>query len=96
MSLSLRSRLEHASAPWVERFHAVPRPVAVALLVILLAAGILAPSPWGGLAFLVVTAFLGWLLFLTWQRLTLPEKLMRAAVLMLALAVAVVRLVPTS
>ncbi|MGO4597796.1 DUF6703 family protein [Terrabacter sp. 2RAF25] len=94
MSLSFRSRVEHASAPWVERMNAVPRPVAFCVLVALLAVGILAPRPWAGIAFLVVAAFVGWLLFLTWQRLTLPERLMRAAVLALAVAVAVVRIVP--
>ncbi|MDV3221926.1 DUF6703 family protein [Intrasporangium sp.] len=94
MALSFRSRIEHASAPWVERMNAVPRGVALGALVVVLAVGVLAPSPWSGLAFLVVSAFVGWLLFLTWQRLTLPERLMRLAVLTLALAVAIVGLVP--
>lgn len=93
--MSFRSRVEHASAPWVERMNAVPRPVSFGVLVALLAVGILVPRPWAGVAFLVVAAFVGWLLFLTWQRLTLPERLMRAAVLVLTLAVAVVRIVPT-
>ena len=92
--MSFRSRVEHASAPWVERMNAVPRPVAIGVLVALLAVGVLAPRPWAGIAFLVVAAFVGWLLFLTWQRLALPERLMRTAVLVLALAVAVVRIVP--
>jgi prepilin signal peptidase PulO-like enzyme (type II secretory pathway) len=95
VALSFRSRLEHASYPWVERLNAVPRPLAAGVLVVLLAVGVLAPRPWGGLAFLVVSAFVGWLLFLTWQRLTLPERLMRTAVLLLALAVAIVRIVPS-
>lgn len=94
MALSFRSRLEHASAPWVERLNTVPRPVGLVVLVVLLVVGILAPRPWSGIAFLVVSAFVGWLLFLTWQRLTLPERLMRLAVLVLALAVAVVGIVP--
>ncbi len=92
--MSFRSRVEHASAPWVERMNAVPRPVAIGVLVALLAVGVLAPRPWAGIAFLVVAAFVGWLLFLTWQRLALPERLMRTAVLVLAVAVAVVRIVP--
>ncbi|NUR15267.1 MAG: hypothetical protein HOQ13_03030 [Dermatophilaceae bacterium] len=96
MSLSFRSRVEHASAPWVERMNAVPRPVAIGVLVALLAGGVLAPRPWAGIAFLVVAAFVGWLLFLTWQRLALPERLMRSAVLVLALAVGVVRIVPAA
>ena len=94
MALSFRSRLEHASAPWVERLNTVPRPVGLVVLVALLVVGVLAPRPWSGIAFLVVSAFVGWLLVLTWQRLTLPERLMRLAVLVLALAVAVVGIVP--
>ena len=78
----------------MERLNAVPRPVGLVVLVALLAVGILAPRPWGGIAFLVVAVFVGWLLFLTWQRLTMPERLMRTAVLVLAVAVAVVRIVP--
>lgn len=94
MALSFRSRIEHASAPWVERMNAVPRTVALGALVVVLAVGVLTPAPWSGLAFLVVSAFVGWLLFLTWERLTLPERLLRLAVLTLALAVAIVGLVP--
>ena len=72
----------------------MPRPVAIGAFVALLAVGILAPQPWAGIAFLLVSLFVGWLLFLTWERLTLPERLMRTAVLVLALAVAIVRIVP--
>ena len=94
MALSFRSRVEHVSYPWVERLRSVPRPVAVGAFIALLAVGILAPRPWAGIAFLLVSLFVGWLLYLTWERLTLPERLMRTAVLVLALAVAVVRIVP--
>lgn len=64
-----------------------------ALLLALLAAGIFAPKPFGGIALLVVAALLTWFLFLTWPQLRLPERMMRLAVLVLALAVAVTRLV---
>ncbi len=94
MSLSFRSRVEHASAPLVERMNAVPRGVGLAVLVLLLAVGTLAPAPWGGIAFLLVSLFVGWLLFLTWERLTQPERLMRMAVLALAIAVTIVELAP--
>ncbi|MEO7751855.1 MAG: DUF6703 family protein [Terracoccus sp.] len=92
--LGFRSRVEHASAPLAARLNAAPRPLALGVLVVVLAIGIVAPSPWSGIAFLLVALFVGWLLFLTWQRLTLPERLMRLAVLVLALAVAVVEIVP--
>ncbi|MDC5697892.1 hypothetical protein OO014_11525 [Intrasporangium calvum] len=95
MALSFRSRIEHASAPWAERLNAVPRPVSLGVLVVLLAVGILAPSPWSGIAFLVVAAFVSWLLFLTWQRLNPPERLFRIAVLTLVVALAVVELAPS-
>ena len=93
--MSFRSRVEHASYPWIERLRAVPRPVAIAAFVTLLAVGVLAPRPWAGIAFLLVALFVGWLLYLTWERLTLPERLMRTAVLVLTLAVAIVRIVPS-
>jgi hypothetical protein len=95
VTLSFRSRIEHASAPWAERLGAVPRPVSLGVLVLLLAVGILAPSPWSGIAFLAVAAFVSWLLFLTWQRLNLPERLFRIAVLTLVVALAVVELAPS-
>ena len=94
MALTLRSRIEHASYPVMERFNSLPRAVVLGAFALLLAVGIFAPTPWGGLAFLLVSAFIGWLLFLTWPRLTLPERLLRLAVLALTLAVTIVRLVP--
>jgi hypothetical protein len=69
--------------------------MAIGAFIALLALGILAPRPWAGIAFLLVSLFVGWLLFLTWERLTLPERLMRTAVLVLALVVAIVRVFPS-
>ena len=94
MALSFRSRVEHASYPLLERLARVPRAVSLGLLAVVLVVGVLAPRPWGGIAFLLVALVLGWFLFLTWERLRLPERLMRGAVLLLAVAVAVVRIVP--
>lgn len=94
MALSLRSRIEHASYPVMERVNALPRTASLVVLAVVLAVGVFAPSPWSGIAFLLVSLFVGWLLYLTWPRLTMPERLMRLAVLALALAVAVVNLVP--
>lgn len=94
MALSFRSRVEHASYPLLERLAHVPRAVSLGVLAVVLVGGVLAPRPWGGIAFALVAIVLGWFLFLTWERLRLPERLMRAAVLLLAVAVAVVRIVP--
>src|SRR5262245_35588803 len=91
VAMSFRSRVEHASYPLLERLNALPRAVSIGAFFVVLVVGILAPRPWGGIAFLLVSLFVGWLLYLTWLRLTLPERVMRSAVLVLALAVAVVR-----
>ncbi len=80
----------------MERVNSLPRVVSLVVLLVVLAAGILAPRPLGGLAFLLVTVFVGWLLFLTWPRLTVSERMMRTAVLLLVFAVAVIRTVPGS
>lgn len=92
--MSFRSRVEHASYPLLERLNALPRAASITAFVVVLVVGIVAPRPWGGIAFLLVSAFVGWLLYLTWTRLTLPERLMRAAVLVLALAVGLVKVIP--
>lgn len=94
MSQSLRSRIEHASYPVMQRVNALPRPVVLVALGVVLLVGVAAPAPWSGLAFLLVSIFVGWLLYLTWPRLTMPERLMRLAVLVLALGVAIVNLFP--
>ncbi|MDN5765624.1 MAG: hypothetical protein L0H96_23075 [Humibacillus sp.] len=94
MALGFRSRVEHASYPLMERLNSLPRAVSLVALLAVLAVGLIAPRPFGGLAFLLVTIFVGWLLFLTWPRLSMPERMMRIAVLVLTLAVAVVRMVP--
>ncbi|MGW5238208.1 DUF6703 family protein [Monashia sp. NPDC004114] len=93
--MSFRSRVEHASYPLLERLNALPRAVSITVFAVVLVVGIVAPRPWGGIAFLLVSAFVGWLLYLTWTRLTLPERVMRAAVLVLALAVALVKIIPS-
>lgn len=94
VALSFRSRVEHASAPLAERVNSVPRPLFLGGLVVVLLVGVFAPAPWGGIAFALVTVLVAWLLYLTWPRLTVPEQLMRLAVLTLAAAVTIVRFFP--
>jgi len=49
---------------------------------------------WGWILISVVTLFLVWLLALGWPRLTAPERLMRLAVVAIALAVTVTQAIP--
>ncbi len=93
MSLPFRSRVEHASAPFAEKLNGMPRWAPFLAVLALMAAGVFVPRV-GFLFTLVIAAFLGWLLYLTWPRLVGPEKLMRIAVLLMVVAVAVVQAFP--
>ncbi len=77
----------------VTRLNRMPRWFAFIAVLALMVAGIMVPKV-GFLFTLVVAAFLGWLLFLTWPRLHGPEKLIRFAVLALVLAVTIVQAFP--
>ena len=43
---------------------------------------------------LLGVSFLGWLLYIGWPRLTMPERLMRLAVVVLGVGLAVIQLSP--
>jgi hypothetical protein len=91
--LPLRSRVEHAAYPALDRFNRLPRVLPFLLALALLVVGILVPH-WGFLATALVALVVAGLVYLTWPRLTMPEKFMRLAVLALVVAVTVVQAVP--
>lgn len=93
MSPSLRSRIEHASAPVVQRIDGLPRVVPFLAILALMAFGVFVPHV-GFVATALVAALVLWMLLLTWPRLSPPEKLLRVAVLFLVVAVAVVQGLP--
>ncbi len=93
MSLTFRSKVEHASVPWVTRLNRIPRWAAFLGVLALMVAGILVPKV-GFLFTVVIALFLAWLIFLTWPRLATPEKLMRLAVLALVVSVTVMQAFP--
>ncbi|MEI2732453.1 MAG: DUF6703 family protein [Dermatophilaceae bacterium] len=93
VSLSFRSRVEHASVPMVTRLNRIPRPAAFLLILAMMALGVFVPRV-GFVATLLVAVFIGWLLYLTWPRQTAQEKLFRVAVLAMLLAVAIVQAFP--
>lgn len=92
-NLPLRSRVEHASVPIVERMNALPRAVPFVAVIVLFVLAIVL-GRWGWVPLLPVGAFVGWLMFLTWPRLTTAEKMMRGTVLVMVLAAMVVRAFP--
>ncbi len=93
MSLSFRSRVEHASVPVVDKLNSLPRWVPFLALLALMSAGAFVPRV-GWLFTLVVVVFICWLLYLTWPRLSALERLFRVAVLLLIMAVTAVQAFP--
>jgi hypothetical protein len=91
---SLRQSVERASLPLLTRLTALPRPVPFAVMLALLVVGALIGGPVGFVLMGVATLTVAWLLYLSWPRLTGPERLMRGAVVLLAAALAVVQLFP--
>jgi len=91
---TLRSRIDHASLPLMTKLSRLPRLVPFVLLLTLLVAGVVISGSTGFVLMAVAAAFVGWVLYLSWPRLTGSERIMRLAVLLLAVAMAVVQLFP--
>ncbi len=89
----MRMSIEKASLPLLTRLSRLPRVVPFLAVLVLLVAGILVPG-WGWVLTLAVVVFLGWMLYLAWPRLTGTERLMRFAVVVLALAIALTQAFP--
>ncbi|MEO3938846.1 DUF6703 family protein [Dermatophilaceae bacterium Soc4.6] len=93
MSLPFRSRVEHRTHPLLERLNAAPRLIVALVVAALLAAGFFVPRV-GFVATAVVVAFVGFLVWSTWPRCTLPERLLRLAVLAITVALTIVQAFP--
>lgn len=90
---SFRESLERASLPLLNRLSRLPRAVPFLLVLALLVGGILIPG-WGWVLTALVALFLLWMLVLGWPRLSGVERLMRVAVVFMALAIAVSQAIP--
>ncbi|GAB3593998.1 hypothetical protein GCM10027446_17140 [Angustibacter peucedani] len=90
----LRRSVEAASRPLLLRLTALPRPVPFLVLLAVLVVGVLVGGPVGVVCTALVVLFVAWLMFLSWPRLTGPEKLGRVAVLAVAVALCVVQAFP--
>jgi hypothetical protein len=93
VSLPFRSRVEHAAYPVLDRLERLPRFLPFLGVLALIVIGIFVPR-WGFLATALVALVVAFLVYYTWPRLTLPERLMRCAVLALITAVTVVQAAP--
>jgi hypothetical protein len=85
-----RAALERASYPLLARIATAPKWLVGLAAGAVLLGGLLAPSPWGPLLLLVVAAFLGWLVLLSWPALDTRGRLIRLVTLGLVLGAAAV------
>ncbi len=95
VSLPFRSRVEHKTYPVVERFNRLPRPVVFLAVLALVIIGIFVPHV-GFLATLLVALLVAFLVWSTWPLCTLPERVMRIAVLAIIVALTIVQAFPRS
>jgi len=93
---TLRPSIERASLPLMTRLSSLPRLVPFLILLVLLVAGVVVSGPVGFFLMGLAAVFVGWILYLSWPRLTSSERVMRSAVLLLAVAMAVTQLSPRS
>lgn len=90
----MRPNIERASLPLITRLSRLPRAVPFLLLLALLVAGVIIEGVVGFVLMGLAAIFVGWILYLSWPRLSGSERIMRSAVLLLAVALAVVQLFP--
>ena len=88
----MRRRIDHASLPLMTRLSSLPRLVPFLILLGLLVGGLLIGGMVGFVLMSLAAAFVGWVLYLSWPRLSSSERMMRFAVLLLAVAMAATRL----
>jgi len=78
------------------RLSRLPRLVPFLILLALLVGGVLIGGPTGFVLMAVAAVFVAWVLYLSWPALSSSERIMRLAVLLIAVALAVVQLFPRS
>ena len=76
------------------RLSRLPRLAPFLILLALLIAGVLISGRIGFVLIGLAAIFVAWVLYLSWPRLSGAERIMRLAVLLLAVAMAVVKLSP--
>ena len=76
------------------RLSRLPKLVPFAVLLTLLGAGLIIHGPAGFLLVGLAALFVAWVLYLSWPVLNGSERIMRLAVLLLAVALAIVQLFP--
>jgi hypothetical protein len=76
---TLRSSIERASLPLMTKLSSLPRAVPFLLMLALLVGGLLIKGTVGFVLMGLAAAFVGWILYLSWPRLSGTERIMRFA-----------------
>jgi hypothetical protein len=90
----LRRSVEQASLPALERLARLPVWLPFLVLLLMMIGGGFLGGVLGWVLVGVAVAFILWLLYLSWPRLTPVDRVMRVAVLLLFAVVTVTQLVP--
>jgi hypothetical protein len=88
---TVRRRIDNASLPLMTKLSTLPRLVPFVLLLGLLIGGLLIGGLVGFVLMSLAAAFVAWVLYLSWPGLNGTERIMRLAVLLLAVAMAATR-----
>jgi hypothetical protein len=90
----VRQRIDHASLPLMTKLSRLPRLAPFLIMLALLVGGVLIGGPVGFVLMALAVIFVAWVLYLSWPALSSSERIMRLAVLLIAVVLAVVQLFP--
>ena len=91
-----RRALEERSAGPLAALHRMPRWLIPVIMGVLMLLGLFIEAAWAGIFFVLVAAFLGWLLALSWPVITQGSKMFRLLVIVVVGGVGVMRLLGIS
>ena len=83
---ALRKRITDLSAPALLRIHGLPKFLVPGLIAILMLLGLFLPAPYSGISLTIVSAFIGWLMYLSWPLLDSKSRLIRLLVFLILIA----------
>lgn len=91
-SSGARSELERRSAAPLAYLHRMPRWLIPVIMGVLLLLGLFIQGQWAGIFFLLIGAFLAWLVALSWPVITPGSRVLRLAVTVVVLGYGVARI----
>lgn len=83
---ALRKRITDLSAPALLRIHGLPKFLVPGLIAILMLLGLFLSAPYSGISLTIVSAFIGWLMYLSWPLLDSKSRLIRLLVFLILIA----------